>query len=75
MLQQNSLSIYQGQQIRLRKAVSERVYQLTNNPGARPALFRSIYADLNERYKVASYKFIKQQDFQSALRFIAGWGR
>jgi len=74
-MNQNNESLYIGQKNRLRKAVSERIYQLTNNPGARPVLFRSLYGDLKQRYKVESYQSIKQRDLPDALNYISKWGR
>ncbi|MEC1177294.1 ORF6C domain-containing protein [Metasolibacillus meyeri] len=63
--------LQEGEQIRIRKAISERVYTLTDKPGARQALFKSLYTALKERYGVDYYGDIKQM--QDALRFIAQW--
>jgi len=71
----NNEPLYLGQKNRLRKAISERIYQLTDNQGARPALFRALYGDLKQRYKVESYQSIKQRDFSDALNYISKWGR
>ena len=68
------ITLHSGEQLRLRKAVSTRIYELTNNDGARQVLFRSLYAALKERYHVSSYRDIKQYQLQDALRFIARWG-
>lgn len=68
--------LQQGEQIRIRKAVSERVYTLTKIPDARAArqvLFKSLFRALKERYGVDSYKDIPRYQMQNALHFIAKW--
>ena len=67
-------ALYEGQKNQLRKAISARIYQLTENKGAHPALFRALYAELKQRYNVDSYQAIKQRDFADAIRFISKWG-
>ncbi|MDM5333410.1 ORF6N domain-containing protein [Ureibacillus composti] len=68
------ITLHSGEQLRLRKAVSTRIYEMTDNHEARQALFRSLYAALKERYHVSSYRDIKQHHLQDALRFITRWG-
>ena len=68
-------TLYQAQKNRLRKAICSRVYGLTDKPGAHAALFRSLYSELNQRYKVSSYQLIKQKDLEDALKFVSKWGR
>ncbi|SOC06349.1 ORF6C domain-containing protein [Ureibacillus xyleni] len=60
-------------QLRLRKAVSTRVYEMTDDPDARQVYFRLLYAALKRRYHVRSYREIKQSQLQDALRFIENW--
>lgn len=72
-LQSNGSTLHAGEQIRLRKAISARVYILTTDRGAQEALFRSLYSALNERYRVSSYHKIKSDKLQDALRFIERW--
>lgn len=69
-----NVTLHSGEQIRLRKAVGERVAQLTKNePGARRALFRAIYSAIKERYGVGSYRDVKQCELQECLRFVYSW--
>ncbi|MCT6922783.1 ORF6C domain-containing protein [Metasolibacillus sp.] len=68
-----SQPLQQGEQIRIRKAVSERVYTLTKIPDARQVLFKSLFRALKERYGVDSYKDIPRYQMQNALHFIAKW--
>ncbi|WP_342510535.1 ORF6N domain-containing protein [Sporosarcina sp. FSL K6-1522] len=71
----DSLTLHSGEQRRLRIAVGERVHQLVSNKGARPALFRSLYSSIRERYNVDSYRDVKQHELQDALIFISRWGQ
>lgn len=73
--QLREVTLHSGEQIRVRKAVAARVYELAELPGAKPkqVLFRELYAALKERYQVGSYRDIKQYQLQDALRFIETW--
>lgn len=73
-MQVQDATLHSGEQLRLRKAVGERVHQLTNQNGARPALFRAIYSAIREEYEVGSYRDVKQYQLQDALRFVNEWG-
>lgn len=70
-----SLTLHSGEQRRLRIAVGEQVHQLVSDKGARPALFRSLYSAIRERYNVDSYRDVKQHELQDALLFISRWGQ
>lgn len=63
----------QGHCRRLRKAVGERVNQLTKVREAQSTLYRALYSALIERFNVTSYNQINQKDFLSALQFIYTW--
>lgn len=69
----NEITLHSGEQLRLRKAVSERVYNLTEQKGARQVLFRALYSAIKQRYQVGSYRDIKQYQLQDALFFIKKW--
>lgn len=55
-LQKEKVTLHQGEQLRLRKAIGARVHQLAKQDGARPVLFRALYSALRERYEVESYR-------------------
>ncbi|MEK4255449.1 ORF6N domain-containing protein [Ureibacillus sp. FSL K6-2830] len=73
--QLREVTLHSGEQIRVRKAVAARVYELSEKPGSKSKqlLFRELYAALKERYQVGSYRDIKQYQLQDALRFIETW--
>ncbi|MCG7435537.1 ORF6N domain-containing protein [Lysinibacillus fusiformis] len=69
------VTLHSGEQLRLRKEVNQRVYELAGGEkDARRALFRAIWSAIKERYHVGSYRDVKQQELQDALRFVAKWG-
>lgn len=73
-MQVQEVTLHSGEQLRLRKAVGERVHQLTNENGARSTLFRALYSAIREEYEVGSYRDVKQYQLQNALRFVERWG-
>jgi len=69
------VTLHSGEQLRLRKEVNQRVYELAGGEkDARRALFRAIWSAIKERYHVGSYRDVKQHELQDALRFVAKWG-
>ncbi|MER2107429.1 MAG: ORF6N domain-containing protein [Solibacillus sp.] len=67
------VTLHSGQQLRLQRAVGERVYSMTVKQAERNKLFRAIYHDLKAHYKVGSYRDIKQHELQDALSFVSSW--
>lgn len=69
------VTLHSGEQLRLRKEVNLRVYELAGDEkDARRAIFRAIWSAIKERYQVGSYRDVKQHELQDALRFVANWG-
>lgn len=69
------VTLHSGEQLRLRKEVNIRVYELAGDEkDARRALFRAIWSAIKERYQVGSYRDVKQHELQDALLFVAKWG-
>lgn len=67
------VTLHSGEQLRLQRAVGERVYDMSVKQSERNKLFRAIYHDLKARYKVGSYRDIKQHELQDALSFVSVW--
>lgn len=67
------VTLHSGEQLRVQRAVGERVYGMSVKQAERNQLFRAIYHDLKERYQVGSYRDIKQHELQDALAFIYSW--
>lgn len=68
-----TITLHTGEQKRVQKAVSERVYTLSKKSAERTQLFRELYSSLKLRYEVSSYRDIKQYQLQDALKFIYAW--
>lgn len=68
-----NITLHTGEQKRVQKAVSERVYTLSKKSVERTQLFRELYSSLKLRYEVSSYRDIKQHQLQDALKFIYAW--
>ncbi|OXS70208.1 hypothetical protein B1B04_18770 [Lysinibacillus sp. KCTC 33748] len=69
------VTLHSGEQLRLRKEVNLRVYELAGDEkDGRRALFRAIWSAIKERYQVGSYRDVKQHELQDALRFVSNWG-
>ncbi|WP_431030031.1 ORF6N domain-containing protein [Lysinibacillus sp. LZ02] len=70
-LQLQLVTLHSGEQKRLQKAISERVYELCNIKARRPAYFSTLYRAIKKRYHVDSYRDIPQCQLQDALYFVA----
>ena len=70
----NEIRIDYGEQRKLQKAVSTRVYQRLEVANTeRKMLFSAIYRDLKDRFGVASYRDIKRKDLKDALLYTQNW--
>ena len=69
----HNITLPEGQCRRLRRAIGERVYQLTANGQAQGPIYKALYSAINEHYNVESYSKIPSSKLQEALRFIAYW--
>ncbi|MEK3955341.1 ORF6N domain-containing protein [Psychrobacillus sp. FSL K6-1464] len=67
------ITLNSGEQIRLQKAVGERVYALEKDAGKRAALFGGIYRSIKVKFSVKSYRDVKQDDLQLAIKFVEKW--
>lgn len=70
---EDQITLTSGEQRRLQKGVAQRVYELESDPDQRPRLFREIYREIKDRFGVASYKDVKRQELQAALRYVENW--
>lgn len=70
---ENQITLDYGEQRRLQIAVSKKVYSLESDPLLRPKLFRELYREIKDRFAVASYKDVKRQELQNAIRYVDAW--
>ncbi|GIO63536.1 Rha family transcriptional regulator [Paenibacillus cineris] len=67
------ITLNSGEQRRLQKAVSTRVYDLEPDPEERSELFRQLYKEIKDRWQVPSYKDIRRQDLLKVINYIDAW--
>ncbi|MGN7403504.1 Rha family transcriptional regulator [Cytobacillus praedii] len=70
---EEQITLTSGEQRRLQKGIATKVYEICNDPEARPALFRELHREIKDRFGVASYKDLKKKELQTALRYINSW--
>lgn len=70
---ENQITLDYGEQRRIQRAVSQRVYEITNIKEERNRLFRELYRELKDRFATGSYKDIKRKDMLTAVNYIAAW--
>lgn len=69
----NQSLLERGEQIRLQKAIGQRVYVIENKAVLRPELFSAIHRDIKDHFGVESYKFLRRDELQSTIHFIESW--
>ncbi len=70
---QEQITLDHGQQMRIKKAVATKVYEISNDKAKRTRLFAELYRDLKDRFGVASYRDIKKHEMLKAIGYIEGW--
>lgn len=73
-LQLQLVTLHTGEQKRLQKAISERVYELCDVKARRPSYFSELYRAIKKRYHVDSYRDVPQCQLQDTLLFVQNWG-
>ncbi|WLR44424.1 Rha family transcriptional regulator (plasmid) [Bacillus carboniphilus] len=69
----SQITLDYGEQRRVQKSVAKKVYSLTSDPIERKSLFAECYRDLKDRFGVGSYKDIRRNDKDKALKYINAW--
>lgn len=71
---ENEITLHHGEQRRLQKAVSRRVYKLADNDlEVKRRFFSELHREIKDRFGVASYKDVKRQELQSAIWYVDHW--
>jgi Rha family phage regulatory protein len=70
---ENQITLDHGEQLRIKKGVGSRVYEIESDPAVRSVLFRELYRDIKDRFGVVSYRDIKRKDILSAINYINAW--
>ena len=70
---QEQITLDHGQQMRIKKAVAAKIYEISNDKAKRTRLFAELYRDLKDRFGVASYRDIKKHEMLKAIGYIEAW--
>jgi Rha family phage regulatory protein len=70
---ENQITLDHGEQLRIKKNVGSRIYEIESDPAVRSVLFRELYRDIKDRFGVVSYRDIKRKDILSAINYINAW--
>lgn len=62
-----------GEKRRLQLAVATKVNELESNRSLQPEIYRSLYLSIKSQFGVDSYKEIKREELQEAIRYIEAW--
>ncbi len=69
----NQITLDSGEQRRIQKLVSVKVYEASTSEENRKKLFAELHRELKDRFGVASYKDIKRHELHKALAYIESW--
>lgn len=70
---ENQITLDYGEQRRMQIAISTKVYEIESEPEFRPKRFKELHREIKNRFGVGSYKDLKRQELQLAIRYIEGW--
>ncbi|MCM3783706.1 Rha family transcriptional regulator [Neobacillus mesonae] len=70
---EKQITLDSGQQRRLQKAVSTKVYSIASEQEERSELYRQLYKEIKDRWEVPSYKDVLRQDLQAVLNYVDAW--
>ena len=67
------ITLESGEQRKLQRAISKKVYSITEDRDVRKLLFAEMYREIRDRFGVASYKDIKSHELESAIAYVNAW--
>lgn len=69
----NPVTLNASEQQLIKKEIAKRIYAVSKNGTEKSTLFRELHREIKHSFKVPSYKDIKRNDIQIALRYINRW--
>lgn len=69
----NQITLDHGEQRRLQKLVGIKVFEHAKSDEHKKLLFPELYREIKDRFGVASYRDLKRQDLQTAIRYVESW--
>ncbi|WP_042165585.1 Rha family transcriptional regulator [Paenibacillus gorillae] len=70
---ETQIRLNQGEQRRMQKAVSSRIYKFSADREERGKMFQELYREIKDRWGVPSYRDVSQKDMQDVIRYIDAW--
>lgn len=70
---EEQITIDHGEQRRIQKAVSRKVYEIESEPASRSELFRQLYREIKDRWAVASYRDVRRNELDEVIHYIEAW--
>ncbi|RGL39113.1 Rha family transcriptional regulator [Paenibacillus polymyxa] len=67
------ITLNSGEQRRLQRAISHKIYTIEPLAEERSELFRQLHREIKDRWQVGSYKDVLRQDLQGVLNYISVW--
>lgn len=70
---ETQITLTQGEQRRIQKAVGSRVYDFTQDTDERSSMFRELYREIKDRWAVPSYRDLLRKDLLDVIKYIDAW--
>jgi len=70
---ETQITLTQGEQRRLQKAVSAKVYEFASEKDERSPLYQELYREIKDRWGVPSYRDLLRKDMQAVIKYIDAW--
>lgn len=70
---ETQITLTQGEQRRIQKAVSAKVHELAEDKDSRSPLYQELYREIKDRWAVPSYRDLLRKDILTVLKYIDAW--
>ncbi|WP_246096163.1 Rha family transcriptional regulator [Paenibacillus sinopodophylli] len=70
---ETQITLTQGEQRRIQKAVGARVYDFTQDSDERRSMFSELYREIKDRWGVPSYRDVLRKDMLDVIKYIEAW--
>ncbi len=69
----NQITLDHGEQRRLQKLISSKVFQHANSDNHKRLLYPELHREIKDRFGVCSYKDVKRHELQIAINYVESW--
>ncbi|MFF2754799.1 Rha family transcriptional regulator [Psychrobacillus sp. NPDC058041] len=69
----NQITIDHGEQCLMQQLISKKVSEHAISGGHKRVLFPELYGEIKNRFGVSSYRDVKRNELQTAIRYIESW--